>query len=68
MILALWLFHLAATGLVVGVPISIAGVFLDKHWKWQLGILGVLLNLAVFPVGIMAFQFVVWAWGLIIDT
>jgi len=68
MIQAVWGFELAALGLFVGVPISIAGFFLGGRSHRWLGILGVLLNLAIFPVSMVAFEIMVLAMGLTINT
>jgi hypothetical protein len=48
--LTCWSFMLAATGLLVGVPLSIKGLFSGRGWQRWLGIPGVLLNLAIFPL------------------
>ncbi len=48
--LACWSFILAATGLLVGVPLSIKGLFSERGWQRWLGIPGLLLNLAIFPL------------------
>jgi hypothetical protein len=49
--LACWSLVLAATSLLVGIPISIKGLFSERGWQRWLGISGVLLNLAIFPAG-----------------
>ena len=66
--LAVWMFEFAGIGLFGGVPISIAGMAFGQGWQRWLGILGLLLNLAVFPVSAMAMSLVAWACGLTIST
>ena len=50
---------LVLVGLFVGVPISIVGICLNHDSRRSLGCLGVLLNLAVLPTGIMTMQFII---------
>jgi hypothetical protein len=66
--IAVWIFELAGVGLFVGVPVSIAGMVLDRGWQRWFGVLGALLNLAIFPVGVMAMDLAVRAFGLTIST
>ena len=48
-----------AIGLIVGVPVSIAGIFVGRGRQRWLGVLGVLLNVIIIPVGVMALLLVV---------
>ncbi len=62
------IFFWAAAGMLVGVPISIAGIFLDRGRKKWLGVFGVVLNLAIFPACMAAMETVIWAMGQTLDT
>lgn len=57
-------FLIAAAGLFVGFPISIVAVRQGKGPQRWLGILGVLLNLAVFPVGEVVMGYLTLAMNL----
>ena len=57
----------AGAGLVYGAPVSIIGICLGKGSQKWFGALGLLLNLAVFPLGFMMMEFVALLMNLTIE-
>jgi hypothetical protein len=57
----------AAVGLLFGLPISVAGAFLGRGRKRWLSILGVLLNLAIFPVSAISLRIIAWVAGVALE-
>ena len=62
------IFLAGVIGLFVGVPASVAGMFLGRGRQRWLGVLGVMLNLIIFPIGVLAMELVAWAMGLTLES
>jgi hypothetical protein len=66
LVMVLW--QLALGSLLLGVPLSAIGCFQSRGWRRIWGVLGILLSLAVLPIGIVLLQVVAHVAGLIIET
>lgn len=65
---ACYLFLFVAIGLFAGFPMSILAVFREKGSQKWLGVLGMLLNLAVFPAGCWTLRFLAYVMNLTLET
>jgi hypothetical protein len=66
--LAMVLWQLALGSFLLGVPLSAVGCFQSRGWHRIWGILGILLNLAVFPIGVMLLQVVAHLAGFTLES
>jgi hypothetical protein len=62
------LWQLALGSLLLGVPLSAIGCFQSRGWRRIWGILGILLNLAVLPVGVVLLRVVTYVAGFTLES
>lgn len=65
---AVLIFLAGIIGLFVGVPASVVGIFLGRGRQGWLGVLGVLLNLIILPIGVLTMVLLAWAMGLTLES